>query len=239
MATYSATNKSQGNSMGFYNMMQEQAPILKMLADRFTLSDNFHQSFQGGTGANHFMLGTGDAGFWSDGNGNAMPLPTNVPAADPNPKTGSVNTYNVDGNFVGCADVFQPGVKPIVQYLNNLPYAAEPNCKARHFYMVNNTNPGFLPNGVLAGGTTLPPQTVRTIGDSLNDKKITWAYYGGAYNDAVILWDAAVKANPSAPNLTAAALADPAHALGVAYCQICNPFQYAKSIMADPAIRKA
>ncbi len=59
------------NSMGFYNAQQGQAPVLKMLADRFTLSDNFHQSFHGGTGANHFMLGTGDAAFWSDGKGNA------------------------------------------------------------------------------------------------------------------------------------------------------------------------
>ena len=67
MATYSTSNKSLGNSMGFYNAQQEQAPILKMLADRFTLGDNFHQSFHGGTGANHFMLGTGDAAFWSDG----------------------------------------------------------------------------------------------------------------------------------------------------------------------------
>ena len=79
MATYSATNKSPGNSMGFYNAEQEQAPILKMLADRFTLSDNFHQSFHGGTGANHFMLGTGDAGFWSDGNGNPVTPPRTSP----------------------------------------------------------------------------------------------------------------------------------------------------------------
>ena len=239
MASYSATNKSQGNSMGFYNAVQEQAPVLKMLADRFTLSDNFHQSFLGGTGANHFMLGTGDAGFWSDGNGNAIALPANVAAANPNPKAGTVNQYTVDGNFSACADVFQPGVQPIVSYLEHLPYAAEPNCKQRHFYMLNNVNPGFLPNGAPAGGTTLPPQTVRTIGDSLIEKKISWAYYGGAYNDAVVLANAAVAANPTSPNLGAAALADPAHALGVAYCQICNPFQYAKSIMADPAVRTA
>ena len=87
MATYSASNKSLGNSMGFYNAEQEQAPILKQLADRFTLGDNFHQSFHGGTGANHFMLGTGDAAFWSDGKGN----PTTPPAsliANPNPVLG-------------------------------------------------------------------------------------------------------------------------------------------------------
>ena len=72
MATYSPSNNSQGNSMGFYNAEQGEAPILKQLADRFTLGDNFHQSFHGGTGANHFMLGTGDAAFWSDGNGNPV-----------------------------------------------------------------------------------------------------------------------------------------------------------------------
>jgi phospholipase C len=239
MATYSATNKSQGNSMGFYNAEQEQAPVLKSLADRFTLSDNFHQSVQGGTGANHFMLGTGDAGFWSDGKGNAIAPPANVAIANPNPKAGTVNQYTVDGNFSACADVFQPGVQPIVSYLEHLPYAAEPNCKPNHYYMLNNVNPGYLPNGALSGGSNLPPSPVRTIGDALIEKQISWAYYGGAYNDAVALSTEAVAANPTSPNLSAAALTDPAHALGVAYCQICNPFQYATSIMANPTARTA
>ncbi len=238
MVTYSATNKSQGNSMGFLNAEQEQAPILKGLADRFTLSDNFHQSFHGGTGANHFMLGTGDAAFWSDGKGNPTTPPANL-IANPNPKAGTNNTYTVDGNWSNCSDIFQPGVQPIASYLNHLPYAAEPNCKPNHFYMLNNVNPGFLPNGALSGGNNVPPSPVRTIGDALNDKQISWAYYGGAYNDAVALSNAAVAANPTSPNLTAAALADPAHALGVAYCQICNPFQYATSIMGNAAQRQA
>jgi phospholipase C len=236
MATYSATNKSEGSSMGFYNTEQEQAPILKMLADRFTLGDNFHQSFHGGTGANHFMLGTGDAAFWSDGNGNPVTPPTSL-IANPNPSSG--NLYTVDGNFSNCADFNQPGVKPIVSYLEALPYAAEPNCKANHYYMLNNTNPGYLPNGALSHGNNLPPSSVKTIGDSLIAKNITWAYYGGAYNDAVALSNVAVAANSNSPNLSAAAVADPAHALGVAYCQICNPFQYATSIMANPTVRAA
>jgi phospholipase C len=239
MATYSASNKSFGNSMGFYNAEQEQAPILKMLADRFTLSDNFHQSFHGGTGANHFMLGTGDAAFWSDGNGNPVTPPAGVAIANPNPKSGTVNTYTVDGNWSNCSDIYQPGVQPIVNYLEHLPYSAEPNCKPNHYYMLNNVNPGYLPNGTLSGGNNVPPSSVRTIGDALNDKKISWAYYGGAYNDAVILSNSAVAANPTSPNLTAAAVADPAHALGIAYCQICNPFQYASSIMGDAAQRQA
>jgi len=238
MATYAPSNKSEGNSMGFYNTQQEQAPILKMLADRFTLGDNFHQSFHGGTGANHFMLGTGDAGFWSDGKGNPITPPTSL-IANPNPKAGTNNAYTVDGNFSNCADFNQPGVKPIVSYLNALPYSAEANCKPNHYYMLNNTNPGFLPNGALSGGNNLPPSSVRTIGDALMEKNISWAFYGGAYNDAVVLSNAAVAKNASNPDLNAAALADPAHALGVAYCQICNPFQYATSIMANPTVRAA
>jgi phospholipase C len=105
--------------------------------------------------------------------------------------------------------------------------------------MLNNTNPGFLPNGALAGGNNLPPSPVRTIGDALIEKNISWAYYGGAYNDAVALSNVAVAANPTNPNLSTAAVADPAHALGVAYCQICNPFQYATSIMGNPTVRAA
>jgi phospholipase C len=243
MGTYSSSNKSEGNEMGFLNAEQEQASFLKQLADRFTLSDNFHQSFLGGTGANHVMFGTGYAVFWSDGNGNATTPPVASLIANPNPAAGTVNQYQVDGNFVECADASQPGVLPIVRYLQSLPYRAEPNCQPGHFYMVNNTNPGFLPNGTVvpspATAGSIPPSPVRTIGDALSAKNVSWAYFGGSYNDAVILSNEAVAANPASPNLTEAALADPAHALGIAYCQICNPFQYASSIMGNAAVRQA
>jgi phospholipase C len=240
MATYSATNQSAGNEMGFYNAEQEQASYLKTLADRFTLSDNFHQSFLGGTGANHFMFGTGDAGFWSDGSGNPVMPPASL-IANPNPQAGTVNTYKADNAFSNCSDITQSGVQPIVQYIESLPYGPQPNCAENHYYMLDNTNPGYFPNGVLvpAVQNALPPSSVKTIGDALTENNISWAYFGGSYNDAVILSNEAVAANPANPNLTAAALADPAHALGVAYCQICNPFQYAASIMGVPAQRTA
>jgi phospholipase C len=240
-------NFSEGNSMGFYNAEQEEASLLKTLADRFSLSDNFHQSFQGGTGANHFMLGTGDAAFWSDGNGNPITPPASQ-IANPNPVAGTTNRYTADNNFTNCSDFTQPGVAPIVSYLEALSYRPEPNCATAHYYMLDNTNPGFLPNGFRAPSpatqSMLPPSSVRTIGDALNEKKITWAYFGGGYNDAVALANAAVTAGTagtlnSSSALGAAALADPAHALGVAYCQICNPFQYATSIMGNSAQRAA
>jgi phospholipase C len=240
-------NFSQGNEMGFYDAEQEQASILKTLADRFALSDNFHQSFQGGTGANHFMLGTGDAGFWSDGKGNPATPPANQ-IANPNPVKGSTNKYTADNNFSNCSDFSQPGVAPLVSYIEALPYRAEPNCATAHYYMLDNTNPGFFPNGFQAPSpatqSMLPASPVRTIGDALNDKKITWAYFGGGYNDAVVLSNEAVAAGTamtlnSSTAMGAAALADPAHELGIAYCQICNPFQYATSIMGNAAQRAA
>jgi phospholipase C len=240
-------NFSEGNSMGFYDAEQEEASLLKTLADRFSLSDNFHQSFQGGTGANHFMLGTGDAGFWSDGNGNAITPPASG-IANPNPVTGTTNKYTADNNFSNCSDFTQPGVAPIVSYLEALSYRPEPNCAEAHYYMLDNTNPGFLPNGFRAPSPAaqnmLPPSPVRTIGDELNEKNISWAYFGGSYNDAVALSNDAVTAGTaglvnSSTALGEAAIADPAHSLGVAYCQICNPFQYATSIMGNPAQRAA
>ena len=68
----SATTTGEGStSMGFYNVQNGDAPYFKSLADNYAMSDNFHQSVNGGTGANHIMLGHGDAIWFSDGNGNA------------------------------------------------------------------------------------------------------------------------------------------------------------------------
>jgi len=41
--------------------------------------------------------------------------------------------------------------------------------------------------GIASGGSVFPKTNIRTIGDALNDKGISWAYYGGAYTAAVNL----------------------------------------------------
>ncbi len=212
--SFSTNDNGVGNQMAFFNVNDGDAPFLKRLADEFTSSDNFHQSFMGGTAANHVMLGTGDAVFFSDGNGAAITPPANIVIANPNPKSGTNNTYTADGNWSDCSDTTHPGVGPIVSYLASLPYQPPPNCAPGHFYMLNNVNPGFLPNGQpRATGTFVPPSGVRTIGDALSEKNISWRYYGGGFNAAVA----------GLPN---------------AYCQVCNPFQYAASIMANAAARQ-
>jgi phospholipase C len=72
----------------------------------------------------------------------------------------------------------------------------------------------------------VPPQTVRTIGEALNEKGVSWAYYGGAYNAAVAL--------TKNPNST-----DPNVQIGQTYCNICNFESYSSAIMGDPAQRAA
>jgi phospholipase C len=222
-----------GNSMAFYNMQAGDVPVLKQLADEYTISDNYHQAFMGGTGANHVMLGTGDAIFWSDGNGNPTTPPSHI--ANPDPLAGTDNVYTVDvgfdGNFTECADSNQPGIKPIRDYLRSLPYHPNPNCQKDHYYMVNNDSPGFLPDGTIdtagiAKGASVPPINVRTIGEGLNDKNISWAYYGGAYNAAVQLQE-----NPGST--------DPTVLVGASYCNICNFESYSNAIMGDPDQRAA
>ncbi|MBV8206275.1 MAG: phosphoesterase [Acidobacteria bacterium] len=222
-----------GNSMAFYNVQQGDVPVLAGLAREYSMSDNFHQSVMGGTAANHIMLGTGDAIWWSDGHGNATKPPSHI--ANPNPLKGTNDVYtvdlNFDGNFTECGNRSQPGVAPVLRYLESLPYDPSPRCEPGHFYMINNDSPGFLPDGTLdtagiAGGGSLPPSSTRTLGDALNEKGISWAYYGGAYNAAI-----ALQHNPTSKN--------PLVQVGAAYCNICNFESYASSIMGDAQQRAA
>ena len=219
------------NSMSFFNVQNGDAPIFRMLGDQYSMSDNFHQSVMGGTGANHIMLGSGDAFFWTDGDGNPTVPPSHI--ANPDPLPGSDDVYtvdlNFDGNFTECADPAQPGIKPIRDYLKSLPYKPNPNCEANHFYLVNNDSPGFLPDGTvdkkgIASGGSIPPVDTRTIGESLTDSGISWAYYGGAYNAAI-----ALQHDPSSTN--------PLVQVGAAYCNICNFESYTNAVMGNPKER--
>jgi phospholipase C len=49
-----------GELMGFVNMHAGDAGYLRELADRYAISDNYHQSVMGGTGANFFSIATAD-----------------------------------------------------------------------------------------------------------------------------------------------------------------------------------
>jgi phospholipase C len=229
---------SGGNAMGFYNVERGDAPVLKRLADEYTMSDNFHQSVMGGTFVQHMMLGTGDVMFWqpfTNAAGVTISQPPPGAVVDPTPKDATTIGFTKDKAWTAC-DASAPWAATITSYLATLPWRPDQapiRCEAGKFFEINNIRPGFQANGQIddaniTSGSKVPPSAIRTIGDALNEKKITWAYYGGGYNAAVRF------ANGST---------DPIDALigtgGDFYCDICNPFQYATSIMGNPAQRQA
>jgi phospholipase C len=206
------------------------APFLKSLADQYTLSDNFHQSGQGGTGINHILFGYADDIFYSDGQGHADTPPAHE-IENPNPQPGTNNWYTSDGyggsggtgggSYSNCGDASAPGVSEVTSYLESLAPPIKPNCAAGHYYILNNYNPGYNADGSTVDRTkspfTIPPTNVRSIGDSMLDAGVSFKYYGDGWNVDV---------------------ASPGSILDT-YCNICNPFQYETRIMTDASIRNA
>ena len=251
-----ATTHEGSTAMGFYNVQEGDVPYFTYLANHYAMSDNYHQAIMGGTGANHIALGTGDAAFFSDGNGHAAVPPHNqlVSAGpnsgvvdeveNPNAQAGTNNYYTEDGygggsygspsygggTYSDCSDSDAPGVGPVLDFLSTLPYHVDPKCAPGHYYLLNNYNPGYYGDGRNAYADisnpnetvfTIPPSPLRTIGDELLERNVSWKFYGDQWNNYL--------ANPDGlyvqPNNE--------------YCNICNPFQYATSIMTNAAVRTA
>ncbi|HTC11365.1 MAG TPA: alkaline phosphatase family protein [Acetobacteraceae bacterium] len=206
-------------SMGFYNVQRGDMPYFKALADRYTISDNYHQPAMGGTGLDSIMAGFGDAIWYSDGNGRSAVPPSNE-IENPNPQTGTNNWYAQDGysggSYSACADTTQPGVGEVVGYLRSLPSAVKPNCDSGHYYLLNNYNPGYYGNGTVNTTTfTIPPSPTDSIGNVLLKGQVSFRWYGEGWNQFV--------ANPNDPTNV--------------YCNICDPFLYQSSIMTNSGLR--
>ena len=260
---YSPTALTTGEgstALGFYNVQNGDAPYFKSLADHYAMSDNFHQSVNGGTGANHIMLGHGDAIWFSDGKGHALQPPHKIEVAagtanagvvdeveNPNPASGTNNWYTQDGygggsfgspsygggSYSDCSDPTQPGVSAVVSYLQSLPHPIDPHCEVGHYYLLNNYNPGYFGNGNDAYTDTSPDNTVFTIPPSSTPSiadSLLAKHISWKYYGDQ--WDNYV---PDPYQLNYGAVG----AKSDEYCTICNPFQYDTSIMANPAIRQA
>ncbi|MBV9504118.1 MAG: phosphoesterase [Acidobacteriia bacterium] len=215
------TTGEGSDALGFYNVLQGDAPYMKQLADDYTLNDNMHQSVMGGTGANHIMFGYADALWYSDGNGH-MGQPPAQQVENPNPQQSTNNWYDQDGysggSYSNCSDLSQPGVPAVVNYLESLTRPISPRCATNAFYLLNNYNPGYAGNGssqFTYSQFTIPPTSQPHIGDVLSGSGISYTYYGEGWNLYV--------ADPAGTNPYDA------------YCNICNPFQYASDIMTNPA----
>ena len=256
---YSPTAKTTGEgstALGFYNVQNGDAPYFTFLANTYAMSDNFHQSVNGGTGANHIMFGHGDAIFFSDGHGNpAVPphLVTTSPTTvldeveNPNPLTDTNNWYTEDGygggsfgspafgggSYTNCSDLTQPGVRPIAHYLHSLTPAIQTNCEHDRYYLLNNYNPGYFGDGSNAYTDTNPNNTIFTIPPSkvpsIGDDLIANNVSWKYYGDQ---WNNYVNDKYQLNYGAIGANTDE-------YCNICNPFQYDTSIMTNAAVRTA
>lgn len=190
----SQANPGQGGElMGFFNMNTGDAPFFKHLAQNYAISDNYHQFVMGGTGANFFALATGDVAVYKEAGKLAVPPLNQIENPDPTP--GSNNFYTNDGysggSYVNCSDAAQPGVQPILNFLNTNHRRS--NCQNGAYYLVNNYNPPYTvegtPNAIGATTYTYPAQTVSTIGELLSANKVTWSWYTGGRDEADVTSD--------------------------------------------------
>jgi phospholipase C len=249
------TYKEGATALGFYNVQEGDWPYLKTLADTYAMSDNYHQAVSGGTGANHIMLGTGDAIYYSDSKGNPLVPPHEQFVArgspnggkvdeveNPDPLPGTNNWYTEDGygdgsfgapssgggSYTDCGDPTQPGVKAILDYLKALKVPSR--CAPGYYYLLNNYNPGFYGNGASAySNLGNPGNTVFTIPPS-NVKNIGDVLLANEVSFAYFgdQFDAYL-ANPYNNYVTP----------DNQYCNICNFFQYSSRIMKKPLVRRA
>jgi len=165
---FAAISDAGGLVMGYYD--GSQLPMWK-IAREFVLADRFFMGAFGGSYLNHFWLVCACTAQWPDapardraqvGEGGRLVMRSGSPASalDGPPQF-------LDG------DVTPDG------------------------YVVNTAQPPYQPSGYApaVGGDPrfadpekhpLPPQTTKTIGDTLSGRGISWAWYAGAWSRAVV-----------------------------------------------------
>ncbi|MDE1183753.1 acid phosphatase [Paraburkholderia sp.] len=173
---FAAWADSGGLVMGHYALNADSLPLWKV-AQQYTLADNFFMGAFGGSFLNHQWLICA-----------CTPL---YPNADKSPAASSVSAVESDGVTLKVA------ANSPASALNGPPKFVNSGNLTPDFYAINTMQPPYQPsaNKPAAGGdarfadptvaTTLPPQTQTTIGDLLNGAKVSWAWYGGAWGQAL------------------------------------------------------
>ncbi len=168
---YAAFSDAGGLVMGSYD--GSSLPLYK-LAQQYTLADNFFMGAFGGSFLNHFWLVCACTPVYPD-------------AANSVAK-GRLSAVNADGVTLTLAPD-SPG-----SALVGPPKYVNDNALTPDGFAVNTMQPPYQPSGnaPAAGGdaafahlaisNTLPRQGMKTIGDTLTAKGVTWAWYAGAWN---------------------------------------------------------
>jgi len=193
---------SGGLVMGYYDGRQT---ALWDVAKRYTLADDFFIGAFGGSFLNHQYLICACA-----------PEYPNADTAPAHPTIAALDT-DASGNFLP-----RLSLKPTsaASALDGIPaFVLSGNIAPKNYFgdgtfrAVNTMGPAYQPsfNAPAASdathlyadpsvGSTLPPQTQTNIGDLLNAKGLSWAWYAGAWNQALALTTATPYSQPPSNN---------------------------------------
>ncbi|MGY5809251.1 acid phosphatase [Rhizobium sp. LEGMi198b] len=147
------------------------------VAQKYVLADNFFMGAFGGSFFNHQWLICACAPYYAN---------ADTSAAKP-----SIAVVEPDGvTLKAAANSPKSAIDGIPKFVGDGNLTPD-------FYAVNTMQPPYQPsgNGPAPDGdktladpnkpTTLPPQTEPTIGDMLSLKHVTWAWYGGAWQEVL------------------------------------------------------
>jgi len=179
---FAAYSDAGGLAMGYYDGSSMR---LWKIAQQYTLADHFFMGAFGGSYLNHQYLICA-----------CVPV---VPNVDNSPSKSLTSEIEVDaqGRFVRltpAANMPASALSGAPRYkLDGALTPKEPDGSA---YTVNTMQPPYQPSGNppaadgdaryadTAKPTTLVPQAMATIGDRLDAKGVSWAWYGGAWAQA-------------------------------------------------------
>lgn len=164
---FAALSDAGGLVMGHYD--GSQLPMWN-IAREFVLADHFFMAALGGSYLNHFWLVCACTAHWPD-------APTNERAQLDQRGRLQERPGSPASALDGPPQLFDGDVTP-------------------DGYVVNTAQPAYQPSrhAPAAGGDPrfadpakhpLPPQTIKTIGDTLSAKGVSWAWYAGAWNRAL------------------------------------------------------
>jgi acid phosphatase len=202
---FAAWGDSGGLVMGHYDGSNT---ALYALAKQYVLADNFFQAAFGGSFLNHQYLICA-----------CVPQYPNADTAAAAPPITVLN-LNADGSFthnlttIASSPASALSGPPVFTISGNIApkdyFGAGDGFRA-----VNTMQPPYQPSGnapAAADGThlyadtikatTLPPQTQTNIGDLLTTQSISWTWYAGAWNQALVATTAATYSQPPSNNAT-------------------------------------
>jgi acid phosphatase len=177
---FAAWSDAGGLTMGYYDGSSFQ---MWQVARRYTLADNFFMGAFGGSFLNHQYL--------------VCACAPEYPDADRSPAKDLVSIVETDGRdrvrLVPAADAASSALAGAPRFRRDGDLT--PKDERGMFYAINTMQPAYQPSaaapaagdpryGDPADPHTLPAQRQPTIGDRLDAKGVSWAWYGGAWKAA-------------------------------------------------------